>query len=198
MSGSVSALFLQTGRFFALNKTNPHCTFFSLHPSLLAMSWKQLHFSKTKWGPAIVRPPSDSHRGSPTNEDITVQPSERCWIMYELSLDALGSSASLPDIVSAGAIGLERTWKPQCGCPVATPGQHRGARWVSEPGAHWILPLWAVSSPWGWCRRGRKAPQASVLVPLLWCLPLWSLHNGLAWATNPVWLSSDLYFHGWL
>lgn len=42
--------------FFALNKTNPrHCIFFFsplllpfLRPSLLAMSWKQLHFSKTK------------------------------------------------------------------------------------------------------------------------------------------------------
>lgn len=157
MSGSVSALFLQTGRFFALNKTNPHCTFFPLHPSLLAMSWKQLHFSKTKWGPAIVRPPSDSHWGSPTNEDITVQPSERCWIMYELSLDALGSSASLPDIVSAGVIRVERTWKPQCGRPVATPGQHRGTCCVSEPEARWIHPLWAVSSPRGQCRTGRKA-----------------------------------------
>lgn len=152
MSGSVSALFLQTGRIFALNKTNPHCIFFFSSPPLLAMSWKQLHFSKTKWGPAIVRPPSDSHWGSPTNEDITVQPSERCWIMYELSLDALWSKASLPDIVSAGVIRLAWTWEPQCGCPVPAQGPlvFIWARGLLN------LRLWAVSSPWGQCRRGRR------------------------------------------
>lgn len=89
------------------------------------MSWKQLYFSKTKWGPAIVRPPSDSHWGSRTNEDITAQPSERCWIMYELSLDALGSWASLPDIVSAGVIRLAWTWELRCDQPGQTLGQRR-------------------------------------------------------------------------
>lgn len=61
--------------------------------------------------------------GPLANEDITVQPSERCWIMYELSLDALGSWASLPDIVSAAVIILTRgPGEPQCDRPVPALG----------------------------------------------------------------------------
>lgn len=47
--------------------------------------------------------------------------------MYELSLDALGSQASLPDIVSAGVIRLAQTWEPRCDRPGPTPGQ----RWAT-------------------------------------------------------------------
>lgn len=43
--------------------------------------------------------------------------------MYELSLDALGSWASLPDIVSAAVIRLARgPGEPQCDRPVPMPG----------------------------------------------------------------------------
>lgn len=45
--------------------------------------------------------------------------------MYELSLDALGSCASLPDIVSAGVITLAWTWEPRCERPGPTQGQRR-------------------------------------------------------------------------
>lgn len=42
--------------------------------------------------------------------------------MYELSLDALGSWASLPDIVSAAVIRLaRRPGEPQCDRPLAPP-----------------------------------------------------------------------------
>lgn len=44
--------------------------------------------------------------------------------MYELSLDALGSKASLPHIVSAGVIKIAWTWVPRCDRPVPTPGKH--------------------------------------------------------------------------
>lgn len=58
-------------------------------------------------------------------------------------------------------------------------------------------PLSRFQSP-GTMQERAKAPQTSVLVPLFWCLSLWSLHNRLACAVNPVWLSSDLWLRGQL
>lgn len=50
--------------------------------------------------------------------------------------------------------------------------------------------------PLGTIQERAKASQTSMLVPFLWCLSLWSLHNELACAINPVWLSGDLWLQG--
>lgn len=52
--------------------------------------------------------------------------------------------------------------------------------------------------PLGTMQERAKASQTSMLVPFLWCLSLWSLHNELACAINPVWLSGDLWLQGQL